>query len=125
MDVYKSIIRGLEEALEYSKGNHSTGREVKVKKNENIETSSKLHINETNEIPIIESFEEFDFNPYNNWIVIYDAVIDPLTEKYWNSTNRKKVIENKVYDFYNKFKRYESVRIAYEKFLDSDRLFED
>lgn len=125
MDVYKSIIKGLEEALEYSKGNHSAGREVKVKKNENIETFPKLHMNEANEAPVIESFEEFDFNPYNNWIAIYDTVIDPITEKYWDSNNRKKVIESEVYNFYNKFKHYESVRTAYEKFLDSDRLFED
>lgn len=74
---------------------------------------------------INENFENLTFNPNAHWHTIYTEVIDKIVEKYWYTNNRKMTIENKVYEFYNKYKNYESVSEAYKRFLKSDRLFED
>lgn len=114
---FDELESSLKQAIAYKQGDKTAAKIVTVKTKENL----KLHIKETNEY--IEHFEEFTFNPYDRWDIIYDNVIDPITEKYWNSKNRKLVIENKIKKFYEEFKNYEQVRIAYNMFLDSDREF--
>ena len=74
---------------------------------------------------IIGVFDDIKFNPTDSYIFIYEDVIDKLIIKYWNSNNRKKTIEDKVEEFYNEFKEFKNVTIAYKHFIDSDRLFED
>lgn len=74
---------------------------------------------------IIGVFDNIKFNPTDSYIFIYEDVIDKLIIKYWNANNRKKTIEDKVEEFYNEFKEFKNVTIAYKHFIDSDRLFED
>lgn len=116
---FDELASSLKQSIAYKQGDKTAAKVVTVKTKENL----KLHIKETNEI--LKQFEEFTFNPHDRWDIIYDNVIDPITEKYWNSKNRKLVIENKIKKFYENYKDYEQVRIAYDMFLDSDREFSD
>lgn len=114
----------IRQCIEYEKGNHSQAEEL-PNISTNIEQENiKLHIKESTNNDT-RYFEEFEFNPEDNWRYIYNDVVDKIIEKYWNSENRKKTIEDKVYEFYKKFKAYNEVQEAYVRFLRSNRLFED
>lgn len=121
---YNELKDAIRQCIEYEKGNSS---EVIVHQyNEPVQNleNLKLHINEQYE-STKEHFEEFEFNPNDSWRYIYNDVIDPIVEKYWNCSNRKRTIEDKVYEFYKMFKQFANVDEAYIHFLRSDRLFED
>lgn len=126
MNVYKDLMQGLQEVLQYVQGDTTVGRSVNLVNThyDDVITDEdiKLHIKE----PLVtESFENITFNPLDRWEFIYETVIDTLVEKYWFTKDRKHNIESKVKEFYETFKNYESVRKAYSNFLKSDRLFED
>ena len=90
---FDELASSLKQAIAYKQGDKTAAKVVTIKAKENL----KLHIKETNEV--LEQFEEFTFNPYDRWDIIYDNVIDPITEKYWNSKNRKFVILPEHLDF--------------------------
>lgn len=114
----------IRQCIEYEKGNRSQAEELPNVSTDIEQENLKLHIKEA---PNDDTryFEEFGFNPEDNWRYIYNDVVDKIIEKYWNSENRKKTIEDKVYEFYKKFKAYNEVQEAYVRFLRSNRLFED
>lgn len=115
---FEELKQAIRESIEYEKGHHekATKSLIYPHTKENIKSTNNSHT---------EYFEEFPFNPENNWRYIYNDVVDKIVEKYWYADNRKETIENKVYEFYKKFKMYNEVQEAYVRFLRSDRLFED
>lgn len=121
---FEELRDSIRQCIEYEKGNHSEAQKLPNLVSKSSEENFKLHIKETNNSHI-EYFEEFPFNPENNWRYIYNDVVDKIVEKYWYTDNRKETIENKVYEFYKKFKMYNEVQEAYVRFLRSNRLFED
>lgn len=123
MRAYDSIAAGLQDLINYTRGDMNSASEIStITENTNLQ---KLHLSEQDEPQVVEVFDEFEFYPYGPWWDIYETVIDGIANKYWFFKNRKETIENKVYEFYKKFKHYPSVATAYTHFLKSDRLFED
>lgn len=123
MRAYDSITAGLQDLINYTRGNMNSASEIStITENTNLQ---KLRPSEQDEPQVVEVFEEFKFNPEGSWMDIYRVVIDGIANKYWFYHDRKDTIENKVYEFYKKFKHYPSVATAYTHFLRSDRLFED
>lgn len=122
---FEELKDSIRQCIEYEKGNSSQAEELPNLSTNSEQENIKLHIKETTNDNDIRYFEEFEFNPEDNWRYIYNDVVDKIIEKYWYSENRKEVIENKVYEFYKKFKNYNEVQEAYVRFLRSNRLFED
>ena len=121
---YDELKDAIRQCIEYEKGNSSEVIVHRYNKFTQNPENLKLHIDEQCK-STKEHFEEFEFNPNDPWRYIYNDVIDPIVEKYWNCSNRKRTIEDKVYEFYKMFKQFANVNEAYIHFLRSDRLFED
>lgn len=124
---FNELMTAIQQSIAYEQGDRSAATLVRYNPNSMNTTKSnelELHIQEDYEYKL-EIFEEFKFNPEGSWMDIYRVVIDGIANKYWFYHDRKDTIENKVYEFYKKFKHYPSVATAYAHFLRSDRLFED
>lgn len=125
MTISEKIINNVELARRYLNNEYDTAPNTTTAFNRITGTDvNRLEFYKANN-DIIGIFEDIKFNPTDSYIFIYEDVIDKLTAKYWKSKNRKKTIEDKVTEFYNEFKEFKNVGIAYKHFLDSDRLFED
>ncbi len=122
---FDELITSIRQSIDYEKGKTSNVTVDRLNTSIINKVKAKQSTNENIKLSINENFENFTFNPNAHWHTIYTEVIDKIVEKYWYANNRKMTIENKVYEFYNKYKNYESVSEAYKRFLKSDRLFED
>jgi hypothetical protein len=123
------LIKSIQQCIAYENGDKTKARSVRYNKNTDVRSDVNNNVGQTRvesyKLQIRETFDNFVFNVNDPWYVIYENVIDAITEKYWDCKNRKYIIENKVKEFYERFKEYDSVQEAYTKFIASDRLFDD
>lgn len=127
---FDELMNAIQQSIAFEQGDKTAATLVRYNPNDNSEDTEtfsndlRLHMSEDVDHNM-EVFENFKFDPNGSWMDIYRTVIDGIANKYWFTPNRKATIEDKVYEFYKKFKNYPPVATAYINFLRSDRLFED